>query len=278
MPGLDAGRRSRLLAVQMVLLLLALTAIAMASCGSTPAPSAYKTPAAQDYSNLYWTEAFSKLQAKFSREYAFTEWKGINWKALYAKYQPRIAKAQSSNDKSAYYLALREYTREMRDGHVDVKPDDMAVFQPLVGGGFGLIVTKLDNGQVIAPWVKDGEPAAAAGMKPGAQVLQWGGVPVKQALATTSTVLGPQQPTNARREYEQLRFLVRAPVGTEKAVTFKNPGETASRTASLKAIDDGMETLAITDNRSTITMNGFPQKMVDWKIFPSNVCYIKVYC
>jgi carboxyl-terminal processing protease len=36
----------------------------------------------EDFSALSWTLAFSSLHAKFSREYAFTEWKSIDWNAL----------------------------------------------------------------------------------------------------------------------------------------------------------------------------------------------------
>jgi len=107
MPGFRADRRSRSLVVATAILLLACAAIAAASCGSSPTASSYKPPAAADYSKLTWTQAFEKLQAKFSREYAFTEWKEIDWKALYQKYQPIVARAQASKDQNAYYLALR---------------------------------------------------------------------------------------------------------------------------------------------------------------------------
>lgn len=277
MLGFRADRRSRFLVVAPVLLLLVFTAIVVGSCGGSPTPSSYNPPKAEDYSNLTWTQAFEKLHVKFSREYAFTEWKGINWKALYQKYQPRIAKAEASNDRNAYYLTLREYTHEMRDGHVDFKPDDMAIYKELVGGGFGLTVAKLDDGTVVAPWVKDGGPAAGAGMKPSAQILEWGGKPVKKALAETSTVLGPQQPTDARKEYEQLRFLVRAPVGTDVTVSFKNQGEGASRTATLKAVDDAMVTLAMTDDRSIVARAGLPERMVEQKTLPGNVGYLRIF-
>ena len=278
MPGFHADRRSRSLVVATAILLLACTAIAAASCGSSPTASSYKPPAAADYSKLTWTQAFEKLQAKFSREYAFTEWKGINWKALYQKYQPIVARAQASKDQNAYYLALREYTHTMRDGHVSVKPDDMTVYQAVAGGGFGLVVTKLDNGQVVATWVTDGGPAAAAGMKLGAQIVKWDGKPVKTALAQTSTALSPPQPTNARTVYEQLRFLVRAPVGTDKTVAFKNQGESGSRTATLKAVEDGMETLAMTDSRSTLSKGPLPEKMVEQKTLPGNIGYVRIVC
>ncbi|HEY5527606.1 MAG TPA: S41 family peptidase, partial [Candidatus Anoxymicrobiaceae bacterium] len=275
MPGPHGKRGSRFLVVTVGLLLLACTTVVAASCGSST-PTAYKQPAPADYSQLTWTQAFQKLQAKFSHEYAFTGWKGISWSALYKKYSPMIASAQAANDKQAYYLTLRQYINELRDGHASIKPDDMTVYQALAGGGFGLTVTRLDNGQVIANWVKDGGPAAAAGMKLGAQIVNWDGKPVKTALAQTSTVLSPPMPTNPRVVYEQLRFLVRAPVGTDKSVVFKNPGETATRTATIKAVSDAFETLAMTDSRSAITTGGFPTNMVEQKMLPGNIGYVRV--
>jgi carboxyl-terminal processing protease len=276
MPGFHADRRSRFLVVAISILLIVCTAVAVASCGSSPTASTYKPPAAADYSTLTWSKAFAKLNAKFSREYAFTQWKGIDWKALYKKYQPIVARAEAAKDQQAYYLALREYVNSMRDGHASIKPDDMTVYQAMVGGGFGIIVTKLDTGQVAATWVKDGGPAAAAGVKLGAQIEKWDGKPVKTALAQTSTALSPPQPTNARVVYEQLRFLVRAPVGTDKTVVFKNQGESAIRTATLKAVEDGMETLAITDSRSVLGKGEVPDKFVDQKVLPGNIGYVRV--
>jgi carboxyl-terminal processing protease len=278
MPG-RSNRRSRILVVAPVLLLIVFTAVAGASCGGGGTTStSYTPPVAADYSNLTWTRAFQKLQAKISREYAFTEWKGIDWQAMYKKYQPLIARAEASKDQNAYYLALREYINELRDGHASVKPDDMAVYQAMAGGGFGLIATKLDNGQVVATWVKDGGPAAAAGMKLGAQIVKWDEKPVKTAMAQTSTALSPPQPTNPRIPYEQLRFMVRAPVGTDKTVTFKNQGESTSKTATLKAVNDGMETLAITDSRSILSKEGLPEKMVEQKTLPGNIGYVRIVC
>ena len=196
-----ANRKTRFVLFPLIVLLLACMVITAVSCGSSTTSTSYTQPKGEDFSKLTWTEAFKKLHDKFSREYAFTEWKGLNWDALYKKYQPRIAKAQAANDKKGYYLTLREYIQTTRDGHVSIKPDDPTVLQDMAGGGFGLIVTKLDNGTIVAPWVKAGQPAANAGMTPGAQIIDWGGKPVKTALAATSIVLSPNQPTNERTEY-----------------------------------------------------------------------------
>jgi len=237
----------------------------------------YKLPEAEDFSSLTWTQAFDKLHAKLLREYAFTEWKGIDWYALYAQYQPRIASAEAAKDPKAYYLALREYVHSIPDGHVGIEGDDLGLEKAMVGGGFGLVITLLDDGRVVASWVKDGGPAAKAGLRPGAEILEWDSKPVMKALAETSILFGPVVATDARRQYEQLRFLVRAPVGTDKPVSFKNASADAKETATLRAVDDDMETLKLTDQRSKIALTGWPEKIVDQRLLPGNIGYLSVF-
>lgn len=131
------------------------------------------------------------------------------------------------------------------------------------------MATRLDDGTVAASRVMEGGPAGDAGMKPGARILEWGR-PVNEALAETSTAWRrPRRPTR-----EQLRFLVRAPVGTDSAVSFKNRGESAARQVTLKAVDDGMETLNMTDGRPAIAVEGWPESMVQRKMLPGNVGYV----
>jgi len=237
----------------------------------------YKLPEAEDFNSLTWTQAFDKLHAKLLREYAFTEWKGIDWYALYAQYQPRIASAEAAKDPKAYYLALREYVHSIPDGHVGIEGDDLGLEKAMVGGGFGLVITLLDDGRVVASWVKDGGPAAKAGLRPGAEILEWDSKPVMKALAETSILFGPVVATDARRQYEQLRFLVRAPVGTDRPVSFKNASADAKETATLRAVDDDMETLKLTDQRSKIALTGWPEKIVDQRLLPGNIGYLSVF-
>ena len=50
-----------------------------------------------------------KGQAARSPDYAFTDWKGVDWDALYSRFAPRIAAARQ-----AYYLAPHEYLCSIR--------------------------------------------------------------------------------------------------------------------------------------------------------------------
>ncbi|MEI6622999.1 MAG: S41 family peptidase [Actinomycetes bacterium] len=234
----------------------------------------YVPPAPADFSALSWTEAFQALNDKFAREYAFTQWKSINWRALYRKYSPKVAAAQAANDLNGYYLALRGYIHELRDGHVSIT-DVPQVAQELAGGGLGLILAKLDNGTVAVTWVQRGGPAALAGVRVGARVLRWDGKPIDKALSATSTVLSPSQPTTARKAYEQLRYVARSPVGAKRALKFQNRGKAARRVV-LTAVDDNMLTLRRTDSASIIKKSGWPRKMVTNRILAGNIGYVKV--
>ena len=239
-----------------------------------PASDTYTPPTPQDLSALTWTEAFDALHTKIEREYAFSEWKHIDWAKLHREYASRIAAAEGNNDRTAYYLALRDYAHELHDGHVSVT-DDTSVLAEEAGGSFGLTLARLDDGSVIVTWVAPGGPADLAGIRVGARVWAWGGLPISIALATTPTTLGPSQPTLARAMYEQTRFLVRAPEGTRTRVLFQNPDSEAT-SAELDAIPDDFETLVRTDDESIIKKSGWPQKMVEHEILPGNIGYVQV--
>ncbi len=247
------------------------------------AASAYAPPEGADFSHLSWLRAFDALHGKISREYAFTRWKGIDWEQLYAEYLPRVIAAQDAGDLGAYYLALKRYSLELRDGHVAVGATTAeaqlaiaALTAQRTAGGFGLVATRLDDGRLIAAWVKPGGPAAAAGVRTGAELVAWGGEPAAAALAHTSTALAPAMPTDWRVAHERSRFLVRAPVGTVKAVVFRNPGRTALARARLTAVDDGGETLRLTDARSVLGRGEWPERVVEHRLLGDGVGYVRV--
>jgi carboxyl-terminal processing protease len=284
----DAGRRVALTVATAVAVLVALLSMsAAARAAGAPAlrqTATYTPPAVADFSDLSWVRAFDALHAKFSREYAFTHWKGVDWEALYAEYLPRVIAAEEAGDLGAYYLALKQYSMELRDGHVGVAASTAAAQQAIdklsyarAGGGFGLVAAALDDGRVIASWVGRGGPAAAAGLKAGAELVGWGGLPAATALARTSTALAPTMPTDWRRTYERSRFLVRAPVGAVRTVAYRNPGRRATATARLTAVDDAYETLHMTDSRSVLAKGEWPERVVEHRILDGDVGYVRVY-
>lgn len=67
-----------------LLIVLFLAMLAFAAVGAPSgaiAETSYTPPAPEDFSALSWTQAFDRLHAKISREYAFTAWKNVDWAA-----------------------------------------------------------------------------------------------------------------------------------------------------------------------------------------------------
>ena len=242
---------------------------------STPA---YKQPEAADYSTLSWSKAFEAAHAKFSREYAFTEWKGIDFNDLYAIFAPRIAGAEASSDPAAYYRAVREYLFSIPDGHINItSPNRIGLTADEIAGGFGLAVAELDDGRIIAAAVTDDGPAANVGIQVGAELLAWNGVEVDRAIEAVSVLWNKEPPaTNENRRMEQIRFLVRAPIGESRTVNFRNPGESEPTSAVMIAIDDNGKGLDLVNFAPSPDMEDV-MKLVEYRVLDSGYGYVRVY-
>ncbi|WP_243671147.1 hypothetical protein [Methanoculleus chikugoensis] len=130
-----------------------------------------------DFSSMTWSDSFRETCAYMEERYAFTEWRGVDWDALYATYAPKIADAERNHDNAAYYRTLREFVFAIPDGHVLVlSPDDFGGAKHAdIGGGYGLAVARLDTGEVIVTYVANGSDAERAGIRFGDEVISWNG-------------------------------------------------------------------------------------------------------
>jgi carboxyl-terminal processing protease len=152
---------------------------------------------------------------------------------------------------------------------------ELKVRSELAGGGFGLILNRVEGGEVVATWVQRGGPAWKVGIRRGAVISAWDRTPITSALRRTSTALAPNQPTAARIGIERLRFLVRARIGATRTVRFTNPQAKAARTVRLRAVNDDERTLRMTDS-SSVLARGIPRDMVTSRTLPGNVGYLRV--
>jgi carboxyl-terminal processing protease len=191
-----------------------------------------------DFQGRTWTDAFDLMHAKLSREYPFTEWKGIKWDVLYDTYSVRVADAQARDDKRAYYVALRQYIHSIPDGYMEAS-DEENFRQEAIGGGFGIAVAPLDNDLVVVYRIVKGGDAEKAGIKWGAQITQWNGKPIGEALKSSPEFWShAPAATYVGRTLDRCMFLTRGPVGTTAKVTFKNRDAQKPQTATLTAQDD----------------------------------------
>jgi carboxyl-terminal processing protease len=240
-----------------------------------------------DYSTLSWTEAFDKMYKQLSKEYAFTDWKQIDWSGLYDEYAPQIKKAQESKDFNAYYIALRGFLSEIPDGHVSLNNlkeiDDL-----YIGGGFGVSAAKLSDGSVIATWVDESGPAYDSGLRTGAMLTKWNNELIGDALKHVSTIFGGTSATTENLELKQAQYLTRAPIGTEAEVTFINSGA-SPKTVTLTTYDDGLLSLkksypdaVLSDKIRSMYLSvddpdPVPDSIVETKMLKDNIFYIKIW-
>jgi carboxyl-terminal processing protease len=85
-------------------------------------------------------------------------------------------------------------------------------------------LAELSDGRVIVIEVFPGFGAEQAGIVPGAEIMDWEGQPVSEALENVTPYFAPYSTLHAERQ-DKLVYLHRYPVGTEVEFSFQNPGE-----------------------------------------------------
>ena len=193
--------------------------------------------AIKDFSADSYTVAFDKMFEIVRKEYAFTgiEGKSPDWDALYAELQPRVEQAEKDKDAEAFYLALRDFTWAFRDGHVSFDGGDYSNedFTNATSGGYGFAIRELDDGRVITIFVVDGGPAQAAGMQVGAEILEFNGMPIYDAISEIQPYA--VQSSDFAIRYQQARYLLATQPGNTADIKFVNPGG-AAQTVTLTAV------------------------------------------
>lgn len=186
-----------------------------------------------------WSAAFADLCATLAREYPFSAWKGLDWVALERDLGPRVAAAERSGDRCAYYRAVRELVWRLRDGHARLLGDDCGLARAEIGGAFGLEVIELDDRRLLASRVAPAGPAARAGLRFGAEIVSWNSAPAGEALAAVPVLWSDRPPaTREGARLVQARLLTRAPVGASVTIAFSNRGAPVVDTRALVAVSE----------------------------------------
>ncbi len=205
----------------------------------------YEPPdsAIKDFSELSYTESFDAMFEFVSANYAFNNYKEKqpDWEAVYAELKPQVEKAEKEKDSLAFGRIIRDFTWKFKDGHVgagggatsEATNEDFGI---ATEGGYGFAIRELDDGRVLANYITEAGPAQLAGMALGAEITQFNGQPIREAIGKVIPwTLPHSMPSDLR--YQQQRYLLRAPLGTPAEVTFANPGEEA-QTVTLEAVDE----------------------------------------
>lgn len=188
-----------------------------------------------DFSDLSYADAFDALVDKLKNEYAFTEYKGIDWEALREEFKPRFEAADQRSDSLIYRRALRDFSWAIPDGHVS-GPFIGEDFQAAVSGGLGLAMREVDDGRILVNFITPGGSADEAGLELGTEILAIGGLPVAEAVENAVAYSAPFSTDHFLR-LQQLRYATRFPLDTQVEVTFKNVGE-GEETVVLTAVPE----------------------------------------
>ena len=171
-----------------------------------------------DYSDQSYSDAFNSLIDLLTKEYAFTEYKDIDWEAKRTEFLPLFEAAATDEDARAYQRALRDFGWSIPDGHVSgafVSED----FQQAIAGGLGIAIRETDEGSVIVNFVGEGSPAETAGITLGTEIVAIDGVPIGDAIGNAVAFSAPFSTEHFKR-LQQMRYAVRFPIETEVELTW----------------------------------------------------------
>ena len=171
-----------------------------------------------DYSDQSYSDAFNSLVDLLTKEYAFTEYKEIDWEAKRTEFLPLFEAAATDEDARAYQRALRDFGWSIPDGHVSgafVSED----FQQAIAGGLGIAIRETDEGSVIVNFVGEGSPAETAGITLGTEIVAIDGVPIGDAIGNAVAFSAPFSTEHFKR-LQQMRYAVRFPIETEVELTW----------------------------------------------------------
>jgi C-terminal processing protease CtpA/Prc len=139
-----------------------------------------------------------------------------------------------------------------------------------VAGGYGFAIRELQGGKFGVIYVTANGPAEEAGMQVGAEVTEFNAEPIADAVASVEPYAGPFSQEIFKR-YQQARYLLRAPVGTEASVTFVNP-DGQPQTVTLTAIEE-RDSFQFTSVYRDFKSSDLP---VTFEVLDSGVGYINI--
>jgi C-terminal processing protease CtpA/Prc len=195
-----------------------------------------ESAALDDFSEMSYTEAFDAMIEKMRKEYAFTEYKNIDWDAKIEEFRPRFEEAEANDDAHAYLLALRDFAWSIPDGHVS-GPYPIEDFQLATAGGLGMAIRDLDDGRTIVNFITPDGPADEAGIEVGAEIIDVNGAPIDEAVDNAVAWSAPFSTEHFER-LQKLRYVFRAPLGTTFEVTYQNPDDNEPTTVELTAVPE----------------------------------------
>lgn len=223
-----------------------------------------------DFSNATYVEAFDLLIDHLKREYSFTEYKNIDWEERRSRFKPRVEEAQRNRSSLNFRRVLRDLAWSIPDGHVSA-PLITEDFQRQAAGGLGMVLRELDDGRVIVVYVSPGGVADRVGIVPHTEIISIDGEPISEAISRTQPLTSSfSTPHNLR--LEQLRFVLRRPIGTAIKLGYRLPDG--------QAITNTLDTVFDSDSLYAAPMNAplsGTELPVEFRLDDNGLAIISVY-
>lgn len=124
------------------------------------------------------------------KHYILSQYKEIDWDALYEEYLPQFEAADKDHDEVKNTLCWQSFCREFHDGHVSyVISEDTAqrANERILGNDYGLSLMTLENGQTVAVNVEEVSQIAEAGIRNGTVITAWDGKGIEEMEADRET-------------------------------------------------------------------------------------------
>jgi C-terminal processing protease CtpA/Prc len=231
-----------------------------------------ESAALDDYSDLSYPEAFDALVDQLSEEYAFTDYKGIDWEALREEFRPRFEEAQAEGDSLAYQRALRDFAWSIPDGHVS-GPQVVSDFQEATAGGLGIAIRDVDDGRTIVDYLLPNSPADEAGIALGAEILSINDTPIDEFVDNTIAYSAPFSTEHFER-LQKLRYATRFPLDASVDITWINPDSEAEQSANLTVVPERESFVFSSFN---VGQTGFEQPVEYEFLEDSGLGYVQIF-
>lgn len=225
-----------------------------------------------DNSALGYAEAFDALVEQLSREYAFTEYKGVDWASLHEQFRPLFEVADAAGDALAYRRALRDFSWAIPDGHVS-GPFVIEDYREATSGGLGLALQDLTDERTIVSFLTPGGPADEAGIELASQIFTLNGSEIDDAVDNAIAYSAPFSTEHDER-LQKLRYVTRYPLGSEVDITWTNPGEQEIHGATLTAANESAS-FQFTSIRNNVT--GFELPLDYEYLGQSGLGYVQIF-
>lgn len=195
-----------------------------------------------DLASLGFVDAFEAYIALMKERYAYTELRGIGWESWRQELLPRIRQAEEASDAAAFDLVFADLVLRIQDSHVQLRPARPDSLQAISARGrswtIGLeppppsseatwphSLVQTDDGRVFVTRVAPGSEAEAAGIRPGAELLEANGRSISQYL--NETAAEAPHGSHSRRLAEALKLTLH--LGETLTLTFRNPDDAPRR-------------------------------------------------